>query len=275
METGVPCSFCKYIIYPSTTPFVTCDICAVAPICTRCMMKHDVLICEACVENQKAQLKAAEERKRNSLKCNRCKGMCKALHLCGGCTISMCYACYENIEKHPCQKCKGPGHWHLGTQWCCGKKWCDKCFEVYHKTVNCPKHMYYVCRGCGNRTLMFGDDCLRCPVPGCWNRFGCAARTCGGQYLGNPRPPGLYCFEHISKNDCPGCHHRYTFDRGYGWVRLDHLKPGTRMRREYCGPCLDRIRALVESLLIVCKRNRIVVVKVVMDMIVMRALPFL
>jgi hypothetical protein len=59
---------------------------------------------------------------------------------------------------------------------------------------------------------------------------------------------------------------------GYGYVRVFIMLGAVRQKREYCGSCLQRIKALVDSLLHLRIRSKRLVPRNVMDYIVLLAL---
>lgn len=152
---------------------------------------------------------------------------------------------------------------------CCGKLWCRGCARA-HQLTNCYDCTYRKCKRCAAKVLMFGDNAFRCPIQGCLLKYSC--RWCSKSEATEVTVG--YCEDHISQYLCPGCHEHYPLDRalGYGYVRIFVLNGACKQKREYCGVCLQRIKALVDSLLYLRIRSKQLLPRNVMDHIVLLAL---
>jgi len=279
------CSNCGFLIDEKTGGFAHCEVCQVSILCTRCVIMQDISICTECeksqtvlsqqVEEERIQKEKEKEEKerleKEKKKCNPC-GKEYDLQECRKCGYDYCDSCRSNVEKHVCAKCEKLLCKKAWTEKCCNHELCDVCYKA-HLITDCYNTCYYTCSGCSHRISTFGQrDTFKCPVLFCPNVYGCMiTRNCGVNVLKR----GIYCVDHTSKTLCPGCKSRYALDNGYGFVRILSLLGSKVGRREYCGPCLKRIRALVESILIFLKRNNLAMPKVIMDMIVYKALDFL
>jgi hypothetical protein len=128
--------------------------------------------------------------------------------------------------------------------------------------------MYIQCKKCNKEILAFGPNAKKCPVSTCTSVAGC--HYCNDTVQS---PKGIYCRWHTSAGLCGGCNQRYPLDSALGYGRLKILiLLGTKTHaREYCGTCLQKTKALVESALIVIKRAKLVFPKVLMDKIVLFA----
>jgi len=267
-KTRVSCSLCSYEIDPNSCAYTFCVVCNESYLCMRCSISQDAVICNSCIDG-------------NDYMSKRVARMCPGCHIawevnnkCKSCKSFYCSKCYE---KHPCFECKEPGCSNVGTyEVCCQVKRCEACHSKHQKT-NCRLTMYYMCHECCTRVYTFGSDQFRCPVEGCALKYGCVSMQCNLLERFNDR--GIYCKNHTSQNACPGCKMIYPLDPTYGngHVRILTLLGAYVMRREFCGDCMKRIRAFVESLLIVTKRQFgedtiFRFPKILIDMIVFNAL---
>lgn len=259
----VSCSLCDYDIDKKLGGFTLCLVCNESYLCTKCSISQDVVVCKLCTEGHEFISK------RTSRVCPSCDIAWRVDYNCEACTTFFCLTCFES---HECFKCKEPGCDSVGIyERCCGVKRCEKCHSK-HRTTNCRTTMFYKCRNCGMYVYTFGPNHLRCPVERCTSRYGCFSTACNG-VLSRFNKKGIYCRNHTSENNCPGCKMAYPLDPalGVGYVRILILLGIPVKRREHCGDCMGRIRALVESVLIITKRLG-GFPKVLMDMIVFNAL---
>jgi hypothetical protein len=283
------CSNCEFEVDQSTGGFAHCDVCQVSILCTRCVIMQDISICTKCeksqtilsqqleeerIQKEKEQEKERlekERKKADKLKCYPC-GKEYDLQECRKCGYDYCDSCRSSVEKHVCAKCDKLLCKKTWVEKCCNHQLCETCY-ANHRITDCYKTCYYTCSGCSHIIMKFDQsETFKCPVLFCPKVYGCIrSANCGVSV----KKRGIYCVDHTSKTICPGCKLRYALDNGYGFVKILSLLGSKVRRREYCGPCLGRIRTLVESILIVLKRNNFAMPKIIMDMIVYKALDFL
>lgn len=233
-----------------------CIQCELAKLCPRCSLA-DIPLCKPCTGSQLQTVKNAEWQAHCQIPC----GLCSSIYQtekCSACKLHICQACDADVKKHKCKRCESLGCIGRRSRVCCDRCWCERCF--HNHWARCPRTQFYICSGCKNNVLKFGDDADRCPRESCprgWGCRYCAVRAGRGMV-------GLYCDYHILREMCPGCLvPRFAYPESGS---IQNLR--TREKWICCGRCVDRMAALVESVLIVWRRMQHRKMRDVMDVIV-------
>lgn len=245
------CTNCFYVLDLQNGAFALCEVCQTEQLCTRCIVAEDIPMCLDCKKGQLIMCNEREAKRQVMDPCCICKTVWETM-MCKECKQFYCVHC-NGRDSHYCLRCDGNECDRNQQEKCCNKRWCYVC--IYrHKQVDCEETMYRICKKCGVKVRMFGPEFMKCPVLGCHYQYGCTSIGCNRLVRYNWR--GIYCEQHISPFNCPGCKNIYPLDPAlkYGYARILQLLGAKIHRREYCGPCLERIRALVESVLIVLRR---------------------
>jgi hypothetical protein len=270
MDAKEGCSICFFNLDLKNGAFSTCVICERLKLCPRCSIIEELPICLEC---KHSQLNAQENKKKQKLDpCCKCESVWQT-HVCQECKNRYCSEC-DIPYAHVCircsvSECTRPS---VPKKTCCGKRWCHVCISR-HQTTDCERTLFRICIQCKGKVLLFGPDEFKCPVVDCHLKYGCP--TCC--ILARYKRRGIYCHYHTSPGNCPGCHSPYPLDSalGYGYVKILILLGNRTHKREHCGECLSKIRALVENSLIIIRRLKLVFPKVLMDKIVLFALSIL
>lgn len=237
------CARCFFVLDMGNSGFALCESCGTAKLCPRCAVAD----CSICLECKSTDLRASKE----TMACKVCETLSAASSLCHQCKVVYCENCFGDAMVHDCIKCSYLTCITRSVSLCCDRKLCTKCYER-HQRLDCANVLFYHCPTCHSKVLTFGPERTRCPVVGCVLRYGCQSKR--GDILDSLR--GVYCQPHTSKGLCSGCRLPYALDPalGYGDVRIVILLGTPPRRKEYCGVCFNKIRALVESVLIVVAR---------------------
>lgn len=260
------CSKCSFVLDIQNGAFATCDSCHAIKFCPQCVISaaDGIIICETCQKSQ-------EERVTKLQKISQCM-ICERnrqrgyIYTCSHCKQH--YYCQNCYEKHACFRCSVHGCPNRYGYFCCDKRWCNAC-RVDHRRLECKELVYITCTRCKGKMVAFGPKSKKCPVLTCTSLAGCS--NC--DMIRSPK--GVYCRWHTSTKNCEGlCKRRYALDTalGFGYLKVLILLGGTVHTKDCCGACLQRMRALIESVLIIIKRERIVFPKVLIDKIILFAL---
>lgn len=277
---GERCCSCFYPLDETLQDFIFCELCQCAKLCTRCAIMEDLAICPLCKDVEIKAADHAESVKKTLQSCVNCQIVWGILP-CKKCSKVYCKKCSGNSLIHSCWKCDSPGCATLYGYLCCRRYLCATCY-FRHERTDCEETMFYTCHKCNNKVLTFGPDQDKCPVLDCILRYGCKSYKC---YVSpwNGTFRGTYCENHKSNTLCPGCKSLYPLDPalGYGYVRITVLWGSSSRKREYCGTCLQKIKALTEGILMILLRMKKLpggsngFPKVMMDKIVFLALDLL
>lgn len=244
------CNGCNYSLHGTT--YTLCLVCNEAKLCPLCSIA-DVPLCRDCVNSQALQTQQLELALATKVPCNLCQGVYR-VEKCKNCSKMICDTCDTNPNKHRCARCQGvEGCTQRRVHVCCYRCWCVDCF-ARHEPV-CPSTKFYLCNRCNNKVLTFGDggggDNF-CPVEWCPRKYGCS--KCNVR-----RKKGLYCDYHLYDKNCFFCHLPYPVaGTGAGVVKSPLQHGNGRVSYafiETCDICMDKIRAIVESILILAKRK--------------------
>lgn len=264
------CSACFFSLTTSINAFTLCEVCRNSKLCTRCSIMDDLVLCPSCKSIEIQAANEFESKTQKLIPCITCHSVWNVSE-CGKCTHSYCGKCSTILAGHACFRCTSPGCITAYDYLCCDRHLCVTCYNR-HIVTDCAQRLFYMCWKCKEKVLTFGPAQGKCPVVDCTFKYGCVTRKCN--ILAWFAPMGTYCQHHTSENNCPGCKLPYPLDSalGYGDVKI-HILLGKRLRRrEYCGTCLGKIAALVESSLIVLKRLGVIFPRVLMDKVVLFAL---
>lgn len=260
------CFNCYNAISEEQGNFCLCEVCQINPLCVQCALVSTLAICRSCDAQQLALANDQAMIVADMPKCPQCNGVWK-ISKCKVCQRELCARCQEDFSKHTCFKC----HHCNGkmVEVCCDRKWCNGCLVSYHHRTNCELTLSYTCRWCTGRVLQFGNERFRCSIPNCHLGWVCRMEPC---LRDNTVRNRFYCRDHISRFRCPGCHAHYALDGTQGYVRFLKVVGARVWKREYCGPCREQMRALVQGILIRNKRCRrpLAIPKEIIDMILLR-----
>lgn len=261
------CSNCSFELDLEHEAFAFCDVCQLAKLCPQCVISAEIV--PMCLDCQKTQMTEWGERESKLQKMSRCP-ICSSIYNvkkpCQLCKKEYCNKCDESIH-HTCFKCFTQNCSRRFFHRCCEENRCVPC-HARHKGLDCKLTMYIRCKKCNKEILAFGPNAKKCPVSTCTSVAGCP--HCINTIKSTK---GIYCRWHTSAAACGGCNQRYPLDSalGYGCLKILILLGAKTHVRHYCGTCLQKVKALVESSLIVIKRAKLVFPKVLMDKIVLFA----
>lgn len=253
---------CSYCDYSPLISYSLCVVCETSKLCLRCSIL-DVPLCKSCVikqtEIKQTNIKQIENNTKDSILCVSCEGVW-GTSKCNKCSKVFCILCDKNSFKHSCLVCE--------TKGCSGKKkrndrLCRACYERHKKQT-----IFYECVYCYTKISRYSSY-FNCPVKSCVRKLGCP-----GCYV--VRPEGMYCDNHVSKTRCVLCLKRYPVYDGAVCGKIKAPEKIGKVTRFYwiesCDRCMLKIRALIESILILARRKNQKFEKNVMNVILQYAL---
>lgn len=261
---GLPevCSICFFTLDLKHGAYSICEICEVAKVCPLCVITQEVPTCMECKNIQTNLDEEHKIKKQKMPECHACLNVWET-NFCEECKKYYCKKC--NIPKHPCLKCSNPRCTNEKSHFCCYKKWCKGCYET-HRSKDCEITCWRPCQKCYAKVLIFGPDTNKCQVNGCIFQFDYPCLKCH-RFRFNK---AVYCNDHVGTVSCRGCKRFYPLDprKPTGYVKILSLLGNKVRKNGYCNECFQKVRALVESSMIIIKRSKWVFPKVLMDKIV-------
>ena len=240
------CKGCGHPLLKSEFSHSLCIVCNLSKLCLQCSIA-DIPMCNACANNQFKQITLIHTT--THIPCVLCASVFQTDE-CNECRKRLCTKCSSSLSLHPCLKCKIKDCKNGRVK---SKDWCEPCkqrFEVAYAADEC-----YECKICHSKAHPSAYEQNKCPIKNCQRKWGCL--NC---YVF--RPEGLYCDLHISKNGCVLCLKRYPnhVGSGCGTIIAPEYNPQQRTTTYYsvltCDRCMKKVRALIESIMILSKRKK-------------------